>query len=239
MLWFDTGKNNRFPFLDILRYLKNTHKKSQIWNSETSPNQGTWLGIPKISKNGNLLFFPVWCTGEGPINSPLGKYNKSGQLVTEGVQRNFPHTHIPYNAIKLRQNETKTLQELIKYSCTMYVKFVSYVGFKCILLHFHSLFTSANPVSIMNVNNCSNQITVTAAIDPDWLHSFLGLLLINQIKLLFQLFHNITCTLFKEAVQFSYLCQTNFSQLEKFQLQCITCTTLISRFLRYPRRKID
>lgn len=85
----------------------------------------------------------------------------------------------------------------------MYVKFVSYVGFKCILLHFHSLFTSANPVSIMNVNNCSNQITVTAAIDPDWLHSFLGLLLMNQIKLLFQLFHNITCTLFQEAVQFS------------------------------------
>ena len=121
----------------------------------------------------------------------------------------------------------------------MYVKFVSYVGFKCILLHFHSLFTSANPVSIMNVNNCSNQITVTAAIDPDCLHSFLGLLLIHQIKLLFQLFHNITCTLFEEAVQFSYLCQTNFSQLEKFQLQCITCTTLISTFLRYSRRKID
>ena len=33
----DTGKNNRFPFLDILGYLKNTHK---------NPNQGTWLGIP-------------------------------------------------------------------------------------------------------------------------------------------------------------------------------------------------
>ena len=27
-----TGKNNRFPFLDILGYLKNTHK---------NPNQGT------------------------------------------------------------------------------------------------------------------------------------------------------------------------------------------------------
>ena len=35
-----TGKNNGFPFLDILRYLKNTHKKSQIWQSETSPKQG-------------------------------------------------------------------------------------------------------------------------------------------------------------------------------------------------------
>ena len=50
---------------------------------------------------------------EGPIKSTLGKYHKSGQLVTEGVQRNFPHTYIPYNAIhvQLRQNETKTLQE--------------------------------------------------------------------------------------------------------------------------------
>ena len=50
-------------------------QKSQIWRSETSPNQGTWLEIPclglvlgflrvffkypKISKNANLLFFPV------------------------------------------------------------------------------------------------------------------------------------------------------------------------------------
>ena len=48
---------------------------------------------------------------EEPIKPTLGKYHKSGQLVTEGVQRNFPHTHIPYNTIKLRQNETKTLQK--------------------------------------------------------------------------------------------------------------------------------
>ena len=60
--------------MDILGYLKNTHK---------NPNQGTWLGIPwlglvslcqiwdfygyslkypKISKNGNPLFFPVSLT---------------------------------------------------------------------------------------------------------------------------------------------------------------------------------
>ena len=66
-----TGKNNRFPFLDILGYLKNTHK---------NPNQGTWLGIPwlglvslcqiwnffweffkypKMTNIGNLLFFPL------------------------------------------------------------------------------------------------------------------------------------------------------------------------------------
>ena len=60
------------------RVFKEYPQKSQIWKSETSPNQGTWLGIPllrlvslcqiwdfygyslkypKISNNGNLLFF--------------------------------------------------------------------------------------------------------------------------------------------------------------------------------------
>ena len=72
-------QNNGFPFLDIFRYLKNTKPENpKIWKSETSPNLGTWLGIswlglvslcqiwdfygykyPKISKNGNPLFFPV------------------------------------------------------------------------------------------------------------------------------------------------------------------------------------
>ena len=41
-----TGKNNRFPILDILEYLREYPQKSKIWKSETSPNQGTWLGIP-------------------------------------------------------------------------------------------------------------------------------------------------------------------------------------------------
>ena len=43
-----TGNNNGFPFLDILghRVFKEYPQKSQIWKSETSPNQGTWLGIP-------------------------------------------------------------------------------------------------------------------------------------------------------------------------------------------------
>ena len=46
---FPTGKNNGFPFLDILGYyFKEYPKKSQIWKSETSPNQGTWLGIPRL-----------------------------------------------------------------------------------------------------------------------------------------------------------------------------------------------
>ena len=75
-----TGKNNGFPFLDILVYLKNTHKnpkfakwdKSQPGNSQLSSQVGTCLTLqnlgflwvffkyPKISKNGKYpLFFPV------------------------------------------------------------------------------------------------------------------------------------------------------------------------------------
>ena len=74
------GKNNGFPFLDILGYLKNTHKnpkfgkatdKSQPGNFQPSSLIGTCLTLQnlgflwvffkysKISKNGNLLFFPV------------------------------------------------------------------------------------------------------------------------------------------------------------------------------------
>ena len=73
-----TGKNNRFPFLDILGYLKNTHKNPKFGRLRQVP--GTWLGIlwlglvslcqiwdfcgyslntPEISNIGNLLFFPV------------------------------------------------------------------------------------------------------------------------------------------------------------------------------------
>ena len=74
-----TGKNNGFPFLDILGYLKNTHKNPifgkvrqfQPGNSQPSYLIGTCLTLPnlgflwvffkysKISINGNLLFFPV------------------------------------------------------------------------------------------------------------------------------------------------------------------------------------
>ena len=52
-----TGKNNGFPFLDILGYLKNTHKKTQIWKSETSPSLGTWLGIPWL---GLVSLCQIW-----------------------------------------------------------------------------------------------------------------------------------------------------------------------------------
>ena len=74
-----TGKNNRFPFLAVLRYLKNAYKNpkfgrvrqvpirelvgnSLVGTCLTLPNLGfllVFFKYPKISKNGNLLFFPV------------------------------------------------------------------------------------------------------------------------------------------------------------------------------------
>ena len=48
MLKINMEKNNRFPFLDILGYLKNTHK---------NPNQGTWLGIPWL---GLVSLCQIW-----------------------------------------------------------------------------------------------------------------------------------------------------------------------------------
>ena len=75
-----TGKNNRFPFLDILGYLKNTHKNPKFKRVRQVPPRklvgnslvGTCLSLPnlgflwvffkypKISNIGNLLFFPVY-----------------------------------------------------------------------------------------------------------------------------------------------------------------------------------
>ena len=64
-----TGKNNRFPFLDILGYLKNTHKNPKFGRVRQVPiRELGWefpgwdlshFKYPKISKNGNQLFFPV------------------------------------------------------------------------------------------------------------------------------------------------------------------------------------
>ena len=71
-----TGKNIRFPFLDILGYLKNTHKNPKFGKVRQVPtrefptkfpvltlaNLGVlWVFFkyPKISKNGNLIFFPM------------------------------------------------------------------------------------------------------------------------------------------------------------------------------------
>ena len=79
-----TGKNNRFPFLDILGYSKKTRKNPKFgnvrqvptreflaklpdWDLSHLPNLGflwVFFKYPKISKNGNRLFFPV--TGANP-----------------------------------------------------------------------------------------------------------------------------------------------------------------------------
>ena len=66
-----TGKNNRFPFWDSLVYLKNTHKNPKFgrvrqvpgWDLSHFAKFGIFMGIllyPKISKNGNPLFFAVF-----------------------------------------------------------------------------------------------------------------------------------------------------------------------------------
>ena len=45
-----TGKNNGFPILDILGYLKNTHKNPKFGESETKPNQVPKLGFVSLSQ---------------------------------------------------------------------------------------------------------------------------------------------------------------------------------------------
>ena len=60
-----TAKNNGFPFLDIL--------KSQIWKSETSPNLGTWLGIPWL---GLVSLCQIWDFYGYSLNTQ--KYPKMG-----------------------------------------------------------------------------------------------------------------------------------------------------------------
>ena len=74
-----TGIINSFPFLGILGYLKNTHKNPKFgkvrqvptrefptkfpdWDLSHSSKLGflwAFFKFPKISKNGNRLFFPV------------------------------------------------------------------------------------------------------------------------------------------------------------------------------------
>lgn len=58
-------------------------------------------------------------------------------------------------------------------------------GFLQTPLQVKVVFTSPNPVPIVNVNYSSNQITSPAAVDPDCLHSFLRLLLFQTERLQF------------------------------------------------------
>ena len=52
-----TGKNNGFPIFGYFRVFKEYPQKSQIWKSETSPNQGTCLGIPWL---GLVSLCQIW-----------------------------------------------------------------------------------------------------------------------------------------------------------------------------------
>ena len=53
-----TGKNNRFLFLDILGFLKNTHKNTKFGRVRQVPTS-LFFKYSKISNIGNLIFFPV------------------------------------------------------------------------------------------------------------------------------------------------------------------------------------
>ena len=50
-------KKWRIPILAYFRVFKEYPQKSQIWKSETSPNQGTWLGNPRL---GLVWLCQIW-----------------------------------------------------------------------------------------------------------------------------------------------------------------------------------
>ena len=50
-------KKQRIPIFGYFWVFKEYPQKSQIWKSETSPNLGTWLGIPWL---GLVSPFQIW-----------------------------------------------------------------------------------------------------------------------------------------------------------------------------------
>ena len=68
-----TGKNNRIPIFGYFREFKEYPQKFQIRKSETSPNQGTWLGIPWL---GLVSLCQIWDFCGYSLNSL--KYPKMG-----------------------------------------------------------------------------------------------------------------------------------------------------------------
>ena len=68
-----TRKNNRFSLLDILGYLKKNPWKSQIWQIETSPNQGIPNKVPCL---GLVSLFQIWDFCRYSLNTL--KYPKMG-----------------------------------------------------------------------------------------------------------------------------------------------------------------
>ena len=111
-----TGKNNRFPFLDILGYLKNTHK-----NPKTSPNQGTWLGIPWLRL---VSLFQIWDFCGFSLNTL--KYPKMG------IGYFFLWWHMLYN---------KTWHMLYKITCVCYTTCVMlYHVMLCYVITYFTLY---------------------------------------------------------------------------------------------------
>ena len=51
------GKKKQIPIFGYFRVFKEYPQKSQIWKCETSPNQGTLLGIPWL---GLVLLCQIW-----------------------------------------------------------------------------------------------------------------------------------------------------------------------------------
>ena len=55
VLWH--RKKLQIPIFGYFRLFKEYPQKSHIWKSETSPNQGTWLGIPWL---GLVSLCQIW-----------------------------------------------------------------------------------------------------------------------------------------------------------------------------------
>ena len=115
-----TGKNNGFPFLDILGYLKNTHKYPKFgkvrqvptrefpttfpdWDLSHSSKFGMFVKYPKISKNGDLFFFPV------NISPNTNKSERNG-LLNEKVSEISSLTDCYRESILLRKCRVRTFE---------------------------------------------------------------------------------------------------------------------------------
>ena len=48
------------PIFGYFRVFKEYPQKSEIWKSETSPNQGTWLGIPWLGLVSHFAKFGIF-----------------------------------------------------------------------------------------------------------------------------------------------------------------------------------
>ena len=127
-----TGKNNRFPFLDILRYLNNTHKNPKFgrvrqdpirelgwqfpnWDLSHFANLGflwVFFKYPKISKNGNLLFFPVFKLKQS-VCEYLSKELQSAELNSAASNQSH-HSRKSYYSGHSNMSSLSSKSKLIK-----------------------------------------------------------------------------------------------------------------------------